>query len=140
MTKKKERGIHDLYSEDPIKADKLLWGRESDPLSRRGFLKQSALTAMGLALGGNIVFGKNMPAGLIPAELANAFEPFQVPGKHPDLVVLNDRPWNVETPPHLLDDAVTSGDKFFVRNNGLVPEEIDVDSWEQAIRDHLAAV
>lgn len=52
-----------------------------------------------------------------------------VPGKHPDLVVLNDRPWNAETPPHLLDEPVTSMDRLFVRNNGLVPTEIDVESW-----------
>jgi DMSO/TMAO reductase YedYZ molybdopterin-dependent catalytic subunit len=52
-----------------------------------------------------------------------------IPGKHPDLVILNDRPWNAETPAHLLDEAVTSMDRLFVRNNGLVPTEIDPESW-----------
>jgi sulfite oxidase len=54
-------------------------------------------------------------------------------GKHPDLVVLNDRPWNVETPAHLLDDAVTPGDKHFIRNNGIVPKDIDMKSWTLTI-------
>ena len=31
------KGIHELYAEDPIKADKLLWNRDTDKASRRGF-------------------------------------------------------------------------------------------------------
>ena len=60
-------GIHKLYAEDPIKADKSIWGRLTDPLTRRGFLKNSGLMAMTGALGSSIPFAKNMPAGLIPA-------------------------------------------------------------------------
>ena len=66
---KKKIGIHQLYSEDPFKADEIVWGRQTDPDSRRGFLKKSGLAAMGMVLGGTVVFAENMPAGLIPAGL-----------------------------------------------------------------------
>ncbi len=36
-----EKGIHALYGNDPEAADKALWGREVDPVSRRGFLKKA---------------------------------------------------------------------------------------------------
>ena len=45
-----ERGIHELYANDPFSADLQLWGRRSDPLTRRGFLKQSGLAALGTAM------------------------------------------------------------------------------------------
>lgn len=54
-------------------------------------------------------------------------------GKHAELVVLNDRPWNVETPAHLLDAAITPADKHFIRNNGIVPKDIDVKRWTLTI-------
>jgi DMSO/TMAO reductase YedYZ molybdopterin-dependent catalytic subunit len=59
--------------------------------------------------------------------------PQGIPGKHSEMVVLNDRPWNAETPAHLLDEAITSMDRLFVRNNGLVPSEIDPESWSLEI-------
>ena len=130
--KDKPKGIHALYSEDPIAADEALWGRKTDA-SRRGFLKKSGLALMGAVLGGNIVFGQNMPSGMIPALLLDPDDDFKIPGKHPGLIVLNDRPWNVETPPHLLNDNITPADKFFVRNNGIPPENIDVNSWTLTI-------
>ncbi|MEQ8556341.1 MAG: sulfite oxidase [Cyclobacteriaceae bacterium] len=84
---------------------------------------------MSMAVGGKIVFAENMPAGLIPAILADNDLPFEIPGKDPRLVILNDRPVNAETPPHLLDDKITPADKLFVRNNGIPPENIDVNNW-----------
>lgn len=134
MSKKKNRiGIHELYQKDPIEADRKLWGRESDPDSRRGFIKKAGLTAMSLALGGRIVFAEKMPAGLIPVALENPIKDFALEGKHPDLVVLNDKPWNVETPAHLLDDAITPADKLFIRNNGHTPENVDAKNWTLTI-------
>jgi DMSO/TMAO reductase YedYZ molybdopterin-dependent catalytic subunit len=131
--RKKSIGIHELYTSDPIKADRELWGRESDPETRRGFLRKAGLTAMSVALGGKIAFAEKMPAGLIPIALASPQADFALQGKHPDLIVLNDRPWNVETPAHLLDDPITPADKFFVRNNGNAPEKIDIDRWTLTI-------
>ncbi len=44
------------------------------------------------------------------------------------LTVLNDRPVNIETPAHLLDDDLTPAHRMFVRNNGLPPSPADVDA------------
>ncbi len=125
-----KRGIHELYNEDPIAADELVWGRKSDPLTRRGFLTKGGLAAMSAAVGASIPFAHLMPGGLIPAALAQSNEPFVIPGKE-GLIVLNDRPINAETPAHLLDDRVTPGKYLFVRNNGREPamSSIDPASW-----------
>ncbi|QEM82324.1 sulfite oxidase [Halomonas binhaiensis] len=124
------RGIHSLYAEDSADADRRLWGREVDPVTRRGFLKRSSLLAMSAVLGASIPFARFMPGGLIPAALAQSEEPFAIDGKD-GLVVLNDRPINAETPAHLLDDDVTPARHMFVRNNGLPPERdsIDTSQW-----------
>ena len=53
--------------------------------------------------------------------------------KHEEMIVHNDRPWNIESPVHLLDDAITPTDKMFVRNNGLIPTDLDEDSWTLTI-------
>jgi DMSO/TMAO reductase YedYZ molybdopterin-dependent catalytic subunit len=124
-------GIHALYRRDPFAADEALWGRRSDPVSRRGFLKGSGLAAMTAALGASIPFARYMPGGLIPAALAETDAAFELAGKS-GLVVLNDRPVNIETPAHLLDDAVTPIDRLFVRNNGIPPDVAGLapDGWE----------
>ncbi len=126
----KEQGIHALYAADPAKADELTWGRRSDPVTRRGFLGQGGLAAMSAVLGASIPFAAYMPAGLIPAALAQTPEPFEIPGKD-GLIVLNDRPLNAETPAHLLDDPVTPAKHLFVRNNGRPPSarQTDPSSW-----------
>ncbi len=116
-----------MYASDSVKADELLWGRTHGATNRRGFLKKSALTAMSMALGAEMVYAAFFPEGMIPAALAHSEENFALPGKNANLVVLNDRPINAETPPHLLDDKLTPGDLFFVRNNGIPPEQKDID-------------
>lgn len=126
-------GIHELYAKDPIKADELFWGRIGYANTRRGFLRKSALAAMSLALGSKMVFAKNFPVGIIPAGLAHSNAPFALPGKHPGMTILNDKPINAETPPHLLDDELTPNDLFFVRNNGIPPRKVDVSSWTLTI-------
>ena len=132
--KTRERGIHELYAENPENADRLVWGREVDPVTRRGFLQKSGLLAMSAAVGAYIPFAANMPGGLIPAALAATEEPFTIPGKD-GLRVLNDKPINAETPAHLLDDEVTPASRLFVRNNGIPPaaESIDPAAWSVEI-------
>ncbi|MFP4090850.1 MAG: sulfite oxidase [Cyclobacteriaceae bacterium] len=88
---------------------------------------------MSAVLGGNIVFAENMPAGIIPAGLLDNDDPFPLEGKNSELIILNDKPWNVETPAHLLDPRLTPKGVFFVRNNGHMPENIDVNSWTLTI-------
>jgi DMSO/TMAO reductase YedYZ molybdopterin-dependent catalytic subunit len=129
-TKRNRIGIHALYAEDPLRADRALWGREHEPLSRRGFLRGSGLAAMSAALGASIPFARYMPAGLIPAAFAESDASFELAGKS-GLIVLNDRPVNIETPAHLLDDAVTPVERLFVRNNGVPPNVagMNPDQW-----------
>jgi len=124
---RKERGLRELYDADPIVADRAVFGRESGP-DRRGFLRGAGLAAMGAVVGASIPFHRTMPAGLIPAALAETSEDFVIEGKD-GLTVLNDRPVNAETPPHLLDDDVTPVERYFIRNNGLPPENTSPDGW-----------
>jgi len=105
-------------------------------LSRRNFISKTALSTLSGLLGSNIVFGKNLPSGLEPVGLSNA--PDQIPGKSDQLIILNDKPWNAETPPHLLDPKVTPSDLMFVRNNGIPPSKVNVDEWTLTIEGESA--
>ncbi|MFQ5534928.1 MAG: sulfite oxidase [Sphingomonadales bacterium] len=127
MAGKTERGLFELYAADSERADALILGRRSGS-SRRGFLRGAGLVAMSALVGGAIPFARFMPGGFIPAALAAGEDGFELPGKD-GLVVLNDRPVNAETPPHLLDDDVTPNSRHFVRNNGIPPEGVDPASW-----------
>lgn len=130
----KERGICELYEDDPERADYLVFGRIAEK-NRRGFLKGAGLATMAAVLGGTIPFHRNMPAGLIPSALADETTDFKLEGKD-GLTVLNDRPINAETPVHLLNDDVTPNDRLFVRNNGTVPEmaeSMDAAGWSLTV-------
>lgn len=130
MKKLQQRNIHELYAQDPERADWLVWGRQVDPITRRGFLTKTSLLAMSAVLGSAIPFAEQMPAGLIPVALADTNEPFTIPGKE-GLIILSDKPINAETPAHLLDDDITPINRFFVRNNGIPPalETINPNTW-----------
>lgn len=104
--------------------------------SRRTFVKSSLLTTLATALGNDVVFSKNLPDGVRPLVLDDPT--LAAWGKHRELVVLSDRPWNVETPPHLLDDEVTPTDKLFIRNNGRMPEKLDAETWSLTIEGESA--
>ncbi len=85
------------------------------------------IASLASAIGAPIVFGKHLPKGVPLIGLETANEAF--PGKSNALRVLNDRPINIETPAHLLNDALTPNNYFFVRNNGIPPIQVDVDNW-----------
>jgi len=98
---------------------------------RRRFIKKMSLGTMAAMLGGvAIPYHENMPEGFIPVALADNHMPMD--GKD-GLTLLNDRPLNAETPPHLLDDEVTPTSRHFIRNNGVPPDNVDADSWELTI-------
>ena len=97
-------------------------------MKRRSFIKKSALSALTVVVGTDIVFGELMPAGYSPLALQDP-DPFKMFNKDKEMVVLNDRPWNMEAQAHLLDEKVTSNKFMFIRNNGKVPENIDVKNW-----------
>ena len=123
-----EKRLYELYQEDPDAADRLLFGRRAYP-DRRGFLRNAGLAAMGALVGASIPFHRNVPAHFIPVALASEAA---IEGKD-GLTILNDRPLCAETPPHLLDDAITPTDRHFVRNNGLMPDDLDASRWNLAI-------
>jgi DMSO/TMAO reductase YedYZ molybdopterin-dependent catalytic subunit len=134
-----ERSLTELYRDDPERADAVVFGRASR-LSRRGFLGGAGLAAVGAAVGGTVPFGQNMPVGLMPAALAQdksapAAAPkgptyLDFPGKDKGLVVIGDKPLVAETPEHLLNDDTTPIEKFYIRNNGQVPDETkEPDKW-----------
>ncbi len=97
-------------------------------MERRKFVRRSGLTALGALLGADIVFGHRLPEGLQLLGLQDP-DPFKMFDKDPQMVVLNDKPWNMEALAHLLDDAVTPNRFMFIRNNGKIPENVDVDAW-----------
>ncbi|MCC6891049.1 MAG: molybdopterin-dependent oxidoreductase [Hyphomicrobiales bacterium] len=140
MTGRIERSIDELYRNDPERADAVVFGRRTGA-SRRGFLGGSGLAAISAAVGGAIPFAATMPGGLIPAALAQEKAPpgkgpqlLKFPGKHEGLVVLGERPLVAETPESLLDDDTTPNARFFIRNNGTIPEPAkDVDAWKITI-------
>lgn len=100
-------------------------------VGRRKFLQQTALATFTALLGTDIVFANQMPEGYLPVVFGT--EPDPMPTKHKDMLVLNNKPWNVESPAHLLDDPITPADRMFIRNNGLMPENIDVAKWTLTI-------
>ena len=85
--------------------------------SRRNFLKYSSKNLFKAGILSYFL----IPLGITPL-YANIL-------KNKDkLTLLNDRPINAETPPHLLDDAITPTSRHFVRNNGIPPDPSDIDS------------
>ena len=118
------RDLHAFFAKDPIAADRAFFGRESGS-DRRGFLRGAGLAAMAAMVGAAIPFHRNLPAGLVPAVFAD--ENVLV-GKD-GLTLLNERPVNAETPPHLLDDPITPTARHFIRNNGIPPARVDADAW-----------
>ena len=124
----KKHSVHALFSEDAEKADNQFFGRVANA-DRRGFLKKTGLATMAAMVGTSIPFHRNMPIGFVPAAMAS--EDVLV-GKD-GLTLLNDRPVNAETPPELLDDAITPTSRHFIRNNGIPPEDVDAATWTLTI-------
>ncbi|WP_428647990.1 sulfite oxidase [Roseibium sp.] len=120
----KNEHVGEFFAKDPERADFEFFGRIANS-DRRGFLRNTGLATMAAMVGTAIPFHRNMPVGLVPAAFAS--EDVLV-GKD-GLTLLNDRPVNAETPPELLDDAITPTSRHFIRNNGLPPEEADPATW-----------
>jgi sulfite oxidase len=104
--------------------------------NRRDFLRK--LSHMTLGVSGfsalNTITSTALISGAsVSSAFAAAVSNYSIEGKHADLTILNDRPVNAETPPHLLDEKITSAERLFVRNNGIPPTNIDVGSWQLTI-------
>ncbi|MCC6717865.1 MAG: sulfite oxidase [Acetobacteraceae bacterium] len=108
---------------------------------RRGLLRGAGLAAMGAALGMAMPFGRYLPQGMLPLALAQGGKGPQLldyPGKDKGLVVLGDKPLVAETPEYLLNDDTTPADKFFIRNNGQIPDAAkDPDGWKITVEGEV---
>ena len=107
-------------------------------VTRRRFLTGSA-SGFAVALGMAVPFEKFLPDGVVPVALAQDFDPDYTDDSliaaKDGLTVLGDRPINMETPPHLLDDLITPASRLFVRNNGQVPfaEDLNTENWRLVV-------
>jgi len=101
-------------------------------MKRRNFVKRATLGTMASVIGADIVFGSVMPEGYKLLAFQDP-DPFKLFDKDKEMVVLNDKPWNIEAKAHLLDDKITPNKFMFIRNNGLIPENIDVAKWTLTI-------
>ena len=97
-------------------------------MERRNFVKKTTLGTLAGILGMEIVFGSKIPENYTLLGLQDP-DPFQMFNKDKEMVVLNSKPWNMEAVAHLLDDRITPNKYMFIRNNGLVPENINVKDW-----------
>lgn len=101
-------------------------------MKRRKFVKKAILSSMVAIIGYDIVFGAIMPEGYEPLAL-QGLDPYKIFKKDKGMVILNDKPWNIEAKAHLLDDKVTPNKYMFIRNNGLIPKNINATNWTLTI-------
>ena len=109
--------------------------------SRRGLMAGTGLAAIGALAGGLVAGRAYAQASPAAAPTGAAVKPagFEFPGKVKGLSLLGDRPLVVETPEDLLDDDTTPIEKFFIRNNGQMPEiPGDVDAWKLKLDGEVA--
>ncbi|WP_350284374.1 sulfite oxidase [uncultured Croceitalea sp.] len=101
-------------------------------MNRRKFASNLSLATLSGLLGTRIVFANKAPNGYLPIALQDP-DPFALFNKDKRMVVLNDKPWNIEAKAHLLNDKVTPNKYMFIRNNGRIPDTIDAKSWTLVI-------
>ena len=101
-------------------------------MQRRNFVQKAVLLTMASTIGVDIVYGALMPKGYLPLAIQDP-DPFKMFDKDIEMTLLNKKPWNMEAKAHLLDDKITPNRFMFIRNNGLIPESIDIDKWTLVI-------
>lgn len=116
-------------------------GAVASPRTSRRLVLGGSLAALSLAAGG---ITRLSPVSSAAAQGAPAAAPpkgpaaFDYPGKDQRLASLGDRPLVAETPEALLDDETTPIAKFFIRNNGQIPEPVkDAEGWQLAIEGEV---
>lgn len=112
----------------------------------RRLMMGGSLAAMSLVpgltgAGPALAQAQTAPAQTAPAQAPRAAggrQPFNFPGKDPGLVLLGDRPLVAETPESLLNDDTTPIAKFFIRNNGQIPDEAaNADGWRLTVEGEV---
>ena len=90
----------------------------------------AAIGALAASLAPRRAYAQAAPSSP-PAAAAAKTAGFEFPGKDKGLSLLGDRPLVAETPEGLLDDDTTPIERFFIRNNGQMPElPPDLESWK----------
>lgn len=107
-------------------------------MQRRKFVQKATLASMTTLLGADIVFSAALPKSYLPLGLQDP-DPFKMFDLNTEMVVLNDKPWNIEAQAHLLNDKITPNAAMFIRNNGLIPEHLDAANWKLTIDGESAA-
>ncbi|TAI47306.1 sulfite oxidase [Flagellimonas allohymeniacidonis] len=97
-------------------------------MNRRDFNNKFSLSTIGSFLGIHFISGHLLSAKQLPVHLQDP-DPYKMFGKDKNMVLLNDRPWNMEARAHLLNDAITPNKYMFIRNNGKIPQNIDIKNW-----------
>lgn len=97
-------------------------------MKRRSFLKRAGYGTLATVAGVPVVFASKMPEGYELLAFQDP-DPFKLFDLDSSMVVLNNKPYNIEAQAHLLDDKITPNAKMFIRNNGLIPKEINPDKW-----------
>lgn len=122
---------------------------------RGNFCRRDALKLLGVA-GGGLALGKWFGAGQALAEEqsnARAAEPFTGPGPNPHwnsvgpyvnepqkapLILLTDRPVQLETPRHYFGTAFTPNEAFYVRwHLSEIPNSVDLANWKLKIEGSI---
>ena len=85
-------------------------------MKRRSFLKKAGYSTLASVAGIHVVFASNIPPGYELLALQDP-DPFKLFDLDSSMVVLNNRPYNIEAQAYLLDDKVTPNNKMFIRNN-----------------------
>lgn len=130
-----------MVEELPYQVSGLATGTDTPPAtiaaSRRGLMAGTGLAAIGAlaaSLAPRRAYAQAAPSTPPAASAGAKTAGFEFPGKDKGLSLLGDRPLVAETPEGLLDDDTTPIERFFIRNNGQMPElPQDLDSWKLRI-------
>ena len=103
-------------------------------ISRRGFIKKHSQIMVSASLASYF----SIPMNVVPLYANDTLKIDNIHKKN-DLTILNDRPINAETPPHLLDDPITPTNRHFVRNNGIMPDlsSNEISNWKLRIEGNV---
>ena len=103
-------------------------------ISRRGFIKKHSQIMLSASLASYF----SIPMNVVPLYANDTLKIDNIHKKN-DLTILNDRPINAETPPHLLDDPITPTNRHFVRNNGIMPDisSNEISNWKLRIEGNV---
>ena len=103
-------------------------------ITRRGFIKKHSQIMLSVSLASYF----SIPMNVVPLYANDTLKIDNIHKKN-DLTILNDRPINAETPPHLLDDPITPTNLHFVRNNGIMPDlsSNEISNWKLRIEGNV---